>query len=86
LIASERSKVHRRETNGSFAATNLSILVRTPTFEKRAPHDLGVPCESLASGTLSDGWEGWARTSDNAIDSRALYSRSYDHMQALTMV
>jgi hypothetical protein len=29
------------------------------------------------SGCCCVGWEGWARTSDNAVNSRALYQLSY---------
>jgi hypothetical protein len=38
------------------------------------------------SYTQKSGWEGWARTSDNAVSNRALYQLSYIPMQAFTMV
>ena len=47
-----------------------------------------VLCGGDAQGVheILNGLEGWARTSDNAVNSRALYQLSYDPMQALTMV
>jgi hypothetical protein len=40
-------------------------------------HDCGGGTPDVVGYAGFLGWEGWARTSDNAVNSRALYQLSY---------
>src|ERR1700722_16501577 len=57
--------------------------VRAPTYPRPLTR---VTFMQGRSGCCCVGWEGRARTSDNSVNSRALYQLSYDPTQALTMV